>query len=78
MAVAMSQFTTQSSSDGIVERDFTVGDIPGALWSPEPAAGPRPPARRWRCGAARRVMGHGGGSHKKWPGMVGWAAPAVL
>jgi len=23
-----------SSSDGVVDRSFTVGDIPGVLWSP--------------------------------------------
>jgi hypothetical protein len=28
------QFTAQSSSNGMVERDFTVGDVPGVLWSP--------------------------------------------
>ncbi|MFF5403492.1 alpha/beta hydrolase [Streptomyces misionensis] len=57
------QFTAQSSSDGIVERDFAVGDIPGVLWSPE-AGSHRAPLV---------LMGHGGGTHKKWPGMVGRA-----
>ncbi|CAK7282753.1 alpha/beta hydrolase [Streptomyces sp. RM1] len=57
------QFTAQSSSDGIVERDFAVGDIPGVLWSPQAGS------RR----APLVLMGHGGGTHKKWPGMVGRA-----
>ncbi|MFF3366760.1 alpha/beta hydrolase family protein [Streptomyces misionensis] len=57
------QFTVQSSSDGIVERDFAVGDIPGVLWSPQAGS------RR----APLVLMGHGGGTHKKWPGMVGRA-----
>jgi hypothetical protein len=26
-------FTATTSSDGVVERDFTVGDVPGVLWS---------------------------------------------
>ena len=28
--------------DGLVERDFTLGDIPGILWMPEPASAPTP------------------------------------
>ena len=44
-------FTAESSSNGIVERDFTVGEVPGVLWSP--ASGPRSRApgadgARWR------------------------------
>ncbi|MEU2353441.1 alpha/beta hydrolase [Streptomyces misionensis] len=57
------QFTAQSSSDGIVERDFAVGAIPGVLRSPQAGS------RR----APLVLMGHGGGTHKKWPGMVGRA-----
>lgn len=57
------QFTAQSSSDDIVERDFAVGDIPGVLWSPQTGS------RR----APLVLTGHGGGTHKKWPGMVGRA-----
>lgn len=56
-------FTAETSSNGVVERDFTVGDVTGALWSP--AAGP---AR-----APLVLMGHGGGMHRKAPGMVGRA-----
>jgi hypothetical protein len=37
------QFTAKSSSDGIVERDFTVGEIPGVLWSPASSAADRAP-----------------------------------
>ena len=46
-------FTAESSSDGMVERDFTVGDIPGVLWSPA-SGGDRAPLV---------LMGHGGGFH---------------
>ena len=28
------QFISESASDGIVERLFTIGDVPGVIWSP--------------------------------------------
>ncbi|MFG1825311.1 alpha/beta hydrolase [Microbispora bryophytorum] len=57
------QFTAESSSDGMVERDFTVGGVPGVLWSPAPGADRAPLV----------LMGHGGGNHKKHPAMAGRA-----
>ncbi|MFI0904222.1 dienelactone hydrolase family protein [Streptomyces sioyaensis] len=54
------RFTSETSSDGICEQLFTLGEIPGLLWTPEGAKGPRPLV----------VMGHGGGQHKKAPGIV--------
>ncbi|MEV4296742.1 alpha/beta hydrolase [Microbispora rosea] len=57
------QFTAASSSDGMVERDFTVGGVPGVLWSPAPGADRAPLV----------LMGHGGGNHKKHPAMAGRA-----
>ncbi|MEU6814590.1 alpha/beta hydrolase [Streptomyces sp. NPDC046860] len=57
------QFTTESSSDGMTGRDFLLGDIPGVLWSPDPAGAPAPLV----------LMGHGGGAHKKHRAMVGRA-----
>lgn len=63
MPVHSLRFTAESSSDGIIERDFIVGDVPGVLWSP--AAG----ADR----AALVLMGHGGGNHKRHPAMTGRA-----
>ncbi|MER5544321.1 alpha/beta hydrolase [Streptomyces sp. NPDC002589] len=56
-------FTAETSADGVIERDFTVGEIPGVLWSP--ASGPER--------APLVLMGHGGGTHKKWPAMAGRA-----
>jgi pimeloyl-ACP methyl ester carboxylesterase len=56
-------FTAQTSSDGVLERDFTLGDIPGVLWSPASGADRAPLV----------LMGHGGGTHKKWPAMTGRA-----
>src|SRR4051795_6319242 len=70
-------FTAETSANGVLERDFTVGDIPGALWSPAPApahapaSAPGTASRRDR--APLVLMGHGGGTHKKWPGMTGRA-----
>jgi dienelactone hydrolase len=52
-------FISQTTSDGVSERLFTLGDIPGVLWSPA-GAGDRPLV----------LLGHGGGQHKKAPGLV--------
>ncbi|MFJ5675663.1 alpha/beta hydrolase [Streptomyces sp. NPDC093097] len=61
------QFTAESSSNGMVERDFTVGEIPGVLWSPVSGADRAPLV----------LMGHGGGTHKKHPAMAGRAQRLV-
>ncbi|MCX4851567.1 alpha/beta hydrolase [Streptomyces sp. NBC_00893] len=57
------QFTAESSSNGMVERDFTVGGVPGVLWSPASGTDRAPLV----------LMGHGGGTHKKHPAMAGRA-----
>ncbi|MCX4748847.1 alpha/beta hydrolase [Kitasatospora sp. NBC_01287] len=62
------QFTAESSSNGTVERDFTVGDVPGVLWSPASDSAERAPLV---------LMGHGGGAHKKHPAMAGRAQRLV-
>src|SRR3954447_12010482 len=54
------RFTSQTSSDGVREQLFTLEEIPGVLWTPEGATGTRPLI----------LMGHGGGQHKKAPGIV--------
>jgi dienelactone hydrolase len=54
------QFTAETTSDGVVERDFTVGDVPGVLWSPESGSDHAPLI----------LMGHTGGLHKRTPGIV--------
>jgi dienelactone hydrolase len=58
------RFTSQASSDGVTEQlftlPFTFGEIPGVLWTPDGAAGTRPLI----------LMGHGGGQHKRAPGIV--------
>jgi dienelactone hydrolase len=57
------QFTAGSSQDGILERDFILGEVLGVLWSPAAGADPAPLV----------LMGHGGGNHKKHPAMTGRA-----
>ncbi|MGY4991317.1 dienelactone hydrolase family protein [Streptomyces nigrescens] len=61
------RFTSETSSDGVSEQFFTLGEIPGVLWTPEGAAGTRPLV----------LMGHGGGQHKKAPGIVARARRLV-
>ncbi|MEV1026807.1 alpha/beta hydrolase [Streptomyces sp. NPDC050264] len=57
------RFTSETPSDGIREQLFTLGEIPGVLWTPQGAAGTRPLI----------LMGHGGGQHKKDPDILGRA-----
>lgn len=57
------RFLSETSSDAVSERLFTLDDIPGVLWTPAGAVGPRPLI----------LMGHGGGRHKLDPDI---AAPA--
>lgn len=62
------RFTSDTSSDGVREQLFVLGDIPGVLWSPAGDAGDRPLI----------LMGHGGGEHKKAPDIVSRARHFVL
>ena len=54
------RFISETSLDGVTEQLFTLGEIPGVLWTPEGAHGTRPLI----------LMGHGGGQHKKAPGVL--------
>ncbi|MEU6712147.1 alpha/beta hydrolase [Nonomuraea sp. NPDC046802] len=54
------RFASRTSLNGVTEQPFTLGEIPGVLWTPEDAVGARPLI----------LMGHGGGQHKKAPGIV--------
>lgn len=62
------RFSSSTTADGVVERDFLLGDVPGVLWTPDP---PTP-------GAPLLLLGHGGGLHKRAPGLVARARQAVL
>ena len=54
------RFTAEPSSNGVVERDFIVGEVPGVLWSSVSDPDHAPLV----------LMGHGGGLHKKTPALV--------
>jgi len=52
------QFTSeQRLGGGVLEREFTLGEVPGILWTPAPAAAPAPLI----------LVGHPGGLHKMRP-----------
>jgi hypothetical protein len=54
------QFTAeQRLDDGVLEREFTLGEIPGVLWTP-PGSAP----------AELILSGHNGGLHKRLPRLV--------
>src|ERR1700681_3794823 len=48
----------QRLDDGVLEREFTLGEIPGVLWTPGSAPAPL------------ILMGHSGGLHKREPRLV--------
>lgn len=54
------RFISETTSNGVSERLLTLDDIPGVLWSPADAAGSCPLV----------LIGHGGGQHKKAPGVM--------
>ena len=54
------RFNSKTSLGGVIEQLFTLDEIPGVLWTPEGAHDTRPLI----------LMGHGGGQHKKAPGIV--------
>jgi dienelactone hydrolase len=57
-----------TTSNGVSEQDFSLGDIPGVLWFPAGATGPRPLV----------LLGHGGGQDKKGPSLVARARRLVI
>jgi dienelactone hydrolase len=69
-------FIAETASNGVVERTFTLGDITGVLWTPATGSHRAPLV----------LLGHGGGQHKRAPGVVaraqrfaadGFAAAAI-
>jgi dienelactone hydrolase len=55
------RFTSeQHLDDGVLERGFTLGEIPGILWTPGSASAPAPLI----------LLGHPGGLHKMYPRLV--------
>jgi dienelactone hydrolase len=58
------QFTSeQRLDDGVLEREFTLGEIPGILWTPGSATAPAPLI----------LLGHPGGLRKMYPRLAGRA-----
>ncbi|HEX4559489.1 MAG TPA: alpha/beta hydrolase [Mycobacterium sp.] len=60
-------FTSETSSNGVIERNFILDEITGVLWSPTSGT----------VGAALLLSGHAGGMHKKAPGLVASALHGV-
>jgi dienelactone hydrolase len=55
------RFTSERRlDDGVLERGFTLGEIPGILWTPGSASAPAPLI----------LLGHPGGLHKMYPRLV--------
>jgi hypothetical protein len=58
------RFTSEEHlGDGVVERGFTLGGVPGILWTPEPGSAPVPLV----------LLGHPGGLQRMYPRLVGRA-----
>jgi pimeloyl-ACP methyl ester carboxylesterase len=53
-------FSARTSADGVVEREFAVGEVPGVLWSPASSAQRAPLV----------LMAHSGGLSKRSPGIT--------
>ena len=62
------QFTSETSSNGVIERTFTLDGVTGVLWSPENGSN----------GAPLILAGHPGGMHKKAPAHVARAHSSVI
>jgi hypothetical protein len=60
-------FTSESISNGVLEREFALDTVPGVLWSPTTTTTPAPLV----------LMGHPGGLHKKAQGLVARAVHLV-
>lgn len=55
------RFTSERRlDDDVLERDFTLGDVPGILWTPAPASAPA-----WLI-----LLGHPGGLHQMYPRLL--------
>jgi pimeloyl-ACP methyl ester carboxylesterase len=61
-------FTEETQTDGVIERNFSLNDVTGALWSPTSVADRAPLV----------LIAHGGGQHKHAPGVVGRARRFML
>ena len=63
------EFTSeQRLDDGVLEREFTLGEIPGILWTPASASAPVPLI----------LLGHPGGLHKMYPRLAARARHSAV
>jgi dienelactone hydrolase len=63
------RFTSeQRLNDGVLEREFTLGEIPGILWTPPTSTAPAPLI----------LLGHPGGLQKMYPRLVARAQRAAV
>jgi dienelactone hydrolase len=65
--MSVMRFSAETTTGGVTERLFTIGDVPGAVWAPADAAGPRPLV----------LLGHGGSGHRTAPPIVSRACRLV-
>ena len=62
------RFTSeQRLDDGVLERGFTLGEVPGILWTPGPPSAPAPLI----------LLGHPGGLHRMYPRLAARARHAA-
>ena len=62
------RFTSeQRLDDGVLEREFLLGEIPGVLWTPGSASAPAPLI----------LLGHPGGLHRMYPRLAARARHSV-
>ncbi|MEV6947755.1 alpha/beta hydrolase [Streptomyces sp. NPDC051172] len=57
----------QHLADGVLEREFTLGEIPGILWTPTSPSAPTPLI----------LLGHPGGQHRMYPRLMARARHAA-
>ncbi|MEU8464021.1 alpha/beta hydrolase [Streptomyces sp. NPDC029003] len=72
-------FTSEQNLDGgVLERAFTLGEIPGILWTPAPASAPAPASGSAPAPAPLILLGHPPlGLHRMYPRLVDRARQAV-
>ena len=61
------QFTSETTSNGVIEGNFILDEITGVLWSPTSGT----------VGSPLLLAGHSGGMHKNAPGLVASALHSV-
>jgi hypothetical protein len=72
------EFTSeQRLDDGVLEREFTLGEIPGILWTPGAAPASTSASAPGSAPARLILLGHPGGLHRMYPRLVARARHSV-